>query len=111
MDSPDTRISDVIRSKPVVDNAVGGQAVMEGVMMRGKKGYAVACRTTSNTIAIQKKELAKLPTGVLKWPVIRGIRAFVDSLVMGMKIMTDSAELAGLTDFEDDEENQSKFDK
>ena len=46
---------------------------------------------------------------ILGWPIIRGVVAFVDSLVMGMKVTTKSATLAGLDDIEYDQE--SKFEK
>ena len=83
---------------------IGGQAVIEGVMMRGKKIYALAVRTPSKEIAIEKEELHPLSEKykVLKLPIVRGVIAFVESLVMGMKITTRSVELAGLDEIEEE---------
>jgi len=79
--------------------SVGGQAVMEGVMMRTMSGgIALAVRKADGTIETEytpKKETN--PNPILKWPVVRGVVAFVDSLATGMKTMTRSAELYGET--------------
>ena len=79
--------------------SVGGQAVMEGVMMRTMSGgIALAVRKADGTIETEftpRKEAGKSP--ILKWPVVRGVVAFVDSLATGMKMMTRSAELYGET--------------
>ena len=89
--------------------SVGGQAVMEGVMMRTMSGgIALAVRKADGTIETEytpKKEIGKNP--ILKWPVVRGVIAFVDSLSTGMKMMTRSAELYG----EAIEEEPSRFEK
>ena len=89
--------------------SVGGQAVMEGVMMRTMSGgIALAVRKADGSIETEytpKKEKSKNP--VLKWPVVRGVVAFVDSLSTGMKMMTRSAELYGETI----EEEPSRFEK
>jgi len=89
--------------------SVGGQAVMEGVMMRTMTGgIALAVRKADGTIETEytpKKETSKNP--ILKWPVVRGVVAFVDSLSTGMKMMTRSAELFGETI----EEEPSRFEK
>ena len=89
--------------------SVGGQAVMEGVMMRTMSGgIALAVRKADGTIETEytpKKETSKNP--ILKWPVVRGVVAFIDSLSTGMKMMTRSAELYG----EAIEEEPSRFEK
>jgi len=89
--------------------SVGGQAVMEGVMMRTMSGgIALAVRKADGTIETEytpKKETGKSPA--LKWPVVRGVVAFVDSISTGMKMMTRSAELYGETI----EEEPSRFEK
>ena len=89
--------------------SVGGQAVMEGVMMRTMTGgIALAVRKADGTIETEytpKKEGNQNP--MLKWPVIRGVVAFVDSLATGMKMITRSAELYG----EAIEEEPSRFEK
>ncbi len=89
---------------------IGGQAVVEGVMMRGKKIYAMAVRNPQGEITIEKKEWGGLTKSKLfKLPIFRGIAAFVDSLVTGTKILMRSAEIAG----EDwaDEAELSRFEK
>ncbi len=89
--------------------SVGGQAVMEGVMMRTMSGgIALAVRKADGSIETEytpQKEAGKNP--ILKWPVVRGVVAFVDSLSTGMKMMTRSAELYG----EAIEEEPSRFEK
>ena len=86
---------------------VGGQAVMEGVMMKNPlNGTALAVRRSDGTIVTEyypaKKAHKKgsFPT----WPVVRGVYAFVESLTGGMKITTRSAELLGV-----EEEEPTKF--
>lgn len=96
---------------PVGGKGIGGQAVIEGVMMRGKKLYALAVRTPKKEIVVEKTPIkpAAEKCKILGWPIIRGVVAFVDSLIMGMKVTTKSATLAGLDDIEYDQE--SKFEK
>ena len=96
---------------PVGGKGIGGQAVIEGVMMRGKKLYALAVRTPKKEIVVEKTPIkpAAEKCKILGWPIIRGVVALVDSLVMGMKVTTKSATLAGLDDIEYDQE--SKFEK
>ncbi len=89
--------------------SVGGQAVMEGVMMRTPEGaVALAVRKADGTIVTEyTREKAKSDHPALKWPVVRGVVAFVDSLSVGMKMTTRSAELYG----EGIEEEPSRFEK
>lgn len=89
---------------------VGGQAVMEGVMMKSPKGIAMAVRTGDGSIVSEYKPAeSKIKKGTfLGTPVIRGVAAFIDSMVTGMKTLTRSAELYG----EDiSNEEPSKFEK
>jgi len=87
---------------------VGGQALIEGVMMRGEKKCAMAVRKTDQTIEVIDIPMkpAEERLGILKFPVIRGCIAFVESLVTGMRTLMKSAEIAGV-DLED--EQPSKF--
>lgn len=89
--------------------SVGGQAVMEGVMMRTPDGdVALAVRKADGTIVTEYTEKKpKSDHTALKWPVVRGVAAFVDSLSVGMKMTTRSAELYG----EGIEEEPSRFEK
>lgn len=77
--------------KPVF--SYGGQAVIEGVMMRGKNSMAVAVRRTPGDILIEDWPIqpnAKRPA-LLKWPFIRGTANLVDSLLVGVKTLVFSA--------------------
>ena len=85
---------------------IGGQAVMEGIMMRHKDKYSIAVRRPDNEIEL-KVEDYKCVFGnakFLKYPLIRGVVSFVDSLVVGTKCLMYSAEIAG--DEEDEEEDE-----
>lgn len=87
---------------------IGGQAILEGVMMRGKKMYAVAIRKPDKEIVVDKKNVKsyKDRPAILRLPIIRGAVALVDSLVIGMKTITYSAEFLDI-----EEEEPSKLDK
>ena len=87
---------------------VGGQAVIEGVMMRGRSMYALAVRGPDGNIIVEETDLKTDKAAFFKLPIIRGVVSFVDSLVLGMKLITRSAELAG---FDEAEEEPSKFEK
>ncbi len=79
---------------------------MEGIMMRNKNRYAVAVRLPNKKIEIQVADCGTSNKGVRKIPFIRGIFNFVDSLVLGMKTLSYSAEF-----YEDADEKESGFDK
>ena len=84
-------------------SGIGGQAVMEGVMMRNGDTYAVAVRKPDQEIAVDVKKY-KGPEKESVWrkiPIIRGVISFVDSLVLGMSTLMYSA-----TFFEDEEEEE-----
>lgn len=75
---------------------IGGQAVIEGVMMRGKRVYAMAVRNPQGGITVEKDEWGGIGRkGLFRLPIFRGIAAFIDSLVSGTKILMRSAEIAG----------------
>jgi uncharacterized protein YqhQ len=72
----------------------GGQAVIEGVMMRGKKAYAVAMRAPNGSIATNVKQLGGIyKSRLVKIPFLRGLIMLWDSLGLGMRALTDSANL------------------
>ena len=86
-------------------SGVGGQAVMEGVMMKNEDRYAVAVRKPDHTIdvkvstfkeTIKNKKLRRLP-------FIRGVINFIESLILGMQTLMYSASF-----FEDDEDEKKK---
>jgi uncharacterized protein YqhQ len=70
----------------------GGQAVIEGVMMRGQKAFAIAMRAPDGTIAIHTEKLAKVyRSGITKVPFLRGSILLWDALGLGMSALTISA--------------------
>ena len=74
--------------------AYGGQAVIEGVMMRGRKTYAVAMRAPNGTIETRVEQLGGIyKSRVVKIPFLRGLIMLWDSLGLGMRALTDSANL------------------
>ncbi|KYH29398.1 MULTISPECIES: DUF1385 domain-containing protein [Clostridium] len=88
--------------------SVGGQAVIEGVMMRGSKGVATAVRKSNGEIEIDFKESSPLTkkNKLFSLPIIRGFVTLVDSLVLGVKTLNYSASF-----FEEDEDDKpSKLD-
>lgn len=87
-----------------VKTHVGGQALIEGVMMRGKYNWAVAVREPNGAIYVEEHELAsgKEKNGWMYWPLVRGCRALVESLMLGFKAL----EIAALHAFGDEEGEQ-----
>lgn len=79
---------------------IGGQALLEGVMMRGKFNWAVAVRQPDDVIYTEEHDLAsgKKKNGWLYWPIVRGCRAFVESLVLGYKALSVAVEHAFMED-------------
>ncbi len=72
---------------------VGGQAVLEGVMMRYRDRMAIACRRSDDTISIHRETLQPLAKkfSPLGWPIIRGAVAFFEALVLGVRALNISA--------------------
>jgi uncharacterized protein YqhQ len=73
--------------------SIGGQAVLEGVMMRGPASWSVACRKPDETIAVEKHELPALAKKYpwLKKPMLRGVLVLGESLAIGIKALMISA--------------------
>lgn len=85
-------------------SGIGGQAVLEGIMMRNKDKYAVAVRKPDNEIEVDIKKCGGADRPKLfKMPFVRGIFSFVDSLVLGIKTLTYSASF-----YEDEVEEKEK---
>lgn len=86
--------------------SIGGQAVLEGVMMRGKSAMATAVRDSDGIIRLETKRIkpADKKNIFLRLPIVRGVLAFFDSLVNGTKTLLRSAEVFG-------EAEPSKFEK
>lgn len=89
-------------------SGIGGMAVMEGVMMKNKDEYAVAVRKPDNEIVIEKSTYKDFSDKVklFKLPVFRGMMAFVDSMVIGVKVLNFSASF-----FEEEEETEKTKNK
>ncbi len=81
---------------------IGGQAVMEGIMMRGKRSMATAVRDPEGNIQIESERLTppEKRSKITRWPFVRGVISFVTSLIDGNRVLMRSAEVA----FPDDEE-------
>ena len=91
--------------------SVGGQALIEGIMMQGPRGMATAVRKPNGEIQTDYHEIKRLrdKSKFFAIPIIRGIVAFIDSLITGYKTLMFSAEVSGMEDIEDEE--MSKFEK
>lgn len=89
-------------------SGIGGQAVLEGVMMRNKDLYAVAVRKPDGDVHVEIDEYHGVLSGspLLRIPFIRGIFVFIDSLVLGTKALNRSADF-----YEDDAEDATAADK
>lgn len=90
---------------------VGGQAVIEGVMMRGSKGVATAIRKSNGDIEVEFDKIEPLTkkNKVFSLPIIRGFVTLIDSLILGIKTLNYSASF--IEEDIDDEEEPSKLDK
>lgn len=93
------------RGLAVKASNIGGQAVMEGVMMKNQDRYAIAVRKPDKEIEVQIKDCADSPLmkKIKKIPFVRGIFNFIDSMVIGMKSLSFSSEF-----FEDDSEEDEE---
>lgn len=87
-------------------SGIGGQAVMEGVMMKNKDTYAVAVRKSDGEIIVEKKEYKGIfgDSAFVRLPLVRGVVNFIDSLVLGMSSLTYSASF-----FEEEEDREKEL--
>lgn len=98
-------------NKTIHKTSIGGQALIEGIMMRGVHKTAMAVRKPNKEIELEiwdTKSSNEFLNKVKKVPFIRGIFNMIDSMILGYKCTTKSAELAGL---DDGEQELSKFEK
>jgi len=80
----------------------GGQAVIEGVMMRGRTGLAVSVRLPNGTLTTKERPLPNIYKGRLReTPFIRGILVLIETLVLGTQVLLNSAELASAQEEEE----------
>lgn len=98
-------------SKKTHKTSVGGQALIEGVMMQGPRGMATAVRKPDGEILTEYHtiKLLRNKNKFFNIPIIRGIVGFVESMVMGYKTLMYSAEVSGMEEFE--EEDMNKFER
>ncbi len=77
--------------------SIGGQALIEGILMRGPKKQAIVCRTADGLVEkVEELKFIKDKYPILGWPFVRGCATFVSSLVKGMQALMYSAELVPL---------------
>ena len=95
------------RKKKSVYSGIGGQAVLEGIMMKNKEEYAVAVRLPDGKIEVMRQECKGVfgDSVVKKIPFVRGVFNFIESLVLGMQTLTYSAS------FYEEEEQETVSDK
>ncbi len=98
-----------IWKKPKVCSNIGGEALIEGVMMRGNNKIAMSVRKASGEILTEVKPSIPVTkkNKFLGLPFIRGGVSLIESMVVGVKVLMESAELV---DFIDEDEKESKFD-
>ena len=89
-------------------SGIGGQAVLEGIMMKNKENYAVAVRKPNGEIAVELENYQGVLHGnrIKDIPFIRGIFNFIDSLILGTKALNYSASF-----YEEEDEKETKLDK
>ncbi len=89
---------------------IGGQALIEGILMRGPEKQAIVVRNPKEGL-LQKVEPLKKKTGILTWPLIRGIVNFGGSMISGVKSLMWSAEKSGMEEEETQNQEPSKLDQ
>lgn len=99
------------REKTKCITSIGGQALVEGIMMRGPYKTEVAVRAQDGSISLEEMQTSGISKKhkIFRAPLLRGIAAFIDSLSIGYRALSISVEKAGLDS--DDEFEESKFDK
>ena len=77
--------------------SIGGQALIEGILMRGPKKQAIVCRTKDGLVEkVEELKFIRDRYPILGWPLIRGVAIFLSSMINGMKALTYSADLVPL---------------
>lgn len=94
-------------------SGVGGEALIEGIMMKGPYGAAMACRMPDGSIDLTRKEFKSVTDKfrILKKPFLRGPVSFVEQMIFGYKCMMESAEKTAFDTTDVNEEEMSKLDK
>lgn len=92
---------------PMKKTSIGGQALMEGIMMRGPKTTAMAVRNPQGEIVLETfPTVGKERPAICRWPIIRGVVGFIDSMTFGYKCLMRSAEISGLEEIEAEMEKE-----
>jgi len=93
--------------------SIGGQALIEGIMMKSPEKTAMAVRTPDKSIDIEyiKEKHIKDKFPFLGWPILRGVVNFVESMILGYKTLMMSADKSGMTDLEEAEDKKRKAEK
>lgn len=93
--------------RPEKKTSIGGQALIEGVMMRGPTGISIAVRAPNGEIILDNKNLRMTPnrTKVLKIPIIRGIIEFFRMMIIGVKALMHSADFFDIEETSDQQDN------
>ena len=83
--------------------SIGGQALIEGILMRGPKKQSIVCRTAEGLVEkVEELKIDKDKYPILGWPFIRGLFIFLSSMINGMSALMYSAELVPLEEQEED---------
>ncbi len=99
-------------AKKIHKTSIGGQAVIEGVMMRGPQKIATAVRKPDGEIEIEEKPIGKVRKNkILKLPIIRGCVNFFDSMIVGLQSLMYSAKFFELDEEGNQVEEEGKFEK
>ena len=100
-----------MKDKKVKKTSIGGQAVLEGVMMRGPKETAIAVRKPDGEIIVEKKPINSFVQKfkINKIPIVRGVFSFFESLIVGTKALMFSAEVYDVEDEDDKKKKESLY--
>ncbi len=96
---------------PCKKTSIGGQALMEGIMMRGPKKTAMAVRNPEGEIVLEIKHNDSKPPLITKIPVVRGVFNFAMSMIQGYKCLMRSAEISGLEEAEEEMRREAEAKK
>ena len=84
---------------------IGGQALIEGVMMRSPHAFSAVVRRRNGSLVVRERPMADLRTGARAWPIVRGMVALVEALKLGSQALRFSAEIYE-RDLEEEEKEQ-----
>ena len=96
---------------PCKKTSIGGQALMEGIMMRGPKKTAMAVRNPDGEIVLEVKHNDSKTPVIAKIPIVRGVYNFAMSMIQGYKCLMRSAEISGLEEAEEEMRREAEAKK